>query len=111
MAENDNGGFGFKLPTLGEQKPDESLDQLQKLEGIQVPDVTAETNVDQDRLVKVWKLSESCNFLTLGLKDIKRDLRLIPPGYCCRDQIVEVPLSEARAKGYTLVAGDEKWAP
>lgn len=98
---------GFRLPVYEERKPDATLENL---EGIQVPDISAETKptTDEDRLVKVWKISASCNALTFGFMDLPRNTALMPPGSCCRDTVIEVPLSEARAKGYTLVTGDPK---
>lgn len=103
------GGNSYRLHVLEDHKPNEDVKKLQELEGIQVPDISAETKPmsDEDRLVKVWKVSSKCNALTFGLVDLPRNTALMPPGACCRDVVIEVPLSEARAKGYTLFTGNE----
>lgn len=109
MAENDPfGGMGFKLPIMGEQKPE---NKPLELEEIKVPDIGAETAPVQkeDLLVKVWRVSSVCNDGRIFGRMFQRDLAQRPPGSCCRDEIIEVPLSEAKAKGYTLVQGSEPY--
>lgn len=110
MADHNNPfGQGFALPIVGEQKPE---NKPLELEEIKVPDIAAETAPVQkdDRLVKVWRVSSVCNDGQLFGRMATRDLNRRPPGSCCRDEIVEVPLSEAKAKGYTLVDGSEPYA-